>query len=500
MNDHTDDLTDRLRRSAGSDAPALSPELVAAAPGRRAPRLINHGRTARVASASLAAVAAVAVGSLVVVNPFAPRAPLFTAASGSPLGSPEAVSAMSEDARIGLWIDYDYVAGPGLSDDSGRGSVYQLQRVGSPEGVLAEFADRFGVDGDVAETSYFDPEWPSYVVGPEDGSAPSIQVTWSGTGNWWFNNPAAYPDPVCELVAYETENGTEEFEECTQPEIPAAESLAPSEEEAADLAADLFRDLGLDVDAGDVRVMADAWQTMATVNLEVDGIATAIDYSVAWTPLGEIAWAYGHSIEVVDRGDFDTVSAVDAVDRLEDWRWFGAGGPDYQGGMSILAAESGVARDAAAGFGAPDTPVSSPDSSATDEPGGATDGGASEPNPGEPSEPVEPGDPGTEPVEPTDPVEPVEPTEPGVEPGVEPSVEPTIEPAPLPEPETVTVTVDEAEATLLLMWDADGNAWLVPGYAMQHPDGFWNTIVSLIEGVIELPAPFEGEVVPFLED
>lgn len=494
MNDHTDDLSDRLRRSAGSDAPALSPELVAAAPGRRAPRLINHGRTARVASASLAAVAAVAVGSLVVANPFAPRAPLFVAAAGAPGGAESA--ALSEDARIGLWIDYDYVAGPGLSTDTGRGSVYQLQRVGSAESVLADLADRFGVDGEAGETSYFDPAWPSYVVGPEDGSAPSIQVTWSGTGNWWYNNPAAYPDPVCELVAYETENGVEEFEECTQPEIPAAESLAPSESEAADLAAELFSSLGLDVDADDVRVMADPWLTMATVNLEVDGIATAIDYSVAWTPLGEIAWAYGHSIDVVERGTFDTVSAVDAVERLEDWRWFGAGGPDYQGGMNILAAESGVARDAAAGFGAPDSPVSSPDATATDEPGGtdggSTDGGSTEPNPGEPTEPVEPGEPGTEPVEPTDPVEPVDPTE--------PIVEPTIEPAPLPEPETVTVTVDDAEATLLLMWDADGNAWLVPGYAMQHPDGFWNTIVSLIEGVIELPAPIEGEVVPFLED
>lgn len=488
MNDHSseqsDALTDRLRRSAGSDAPALSPELVAGAPGRRAPRLIDHGRTARVASASLAAVAAVAVGSLVVANPFAPRAPLFTAAAGAPTGAASAsAGVMAEDARIALWIDYDYVAGSGLSTAGGRGGVYQLQRVGTPELVLAGLAEDFGVDGAVAETSYFDPTWPSYIVGPEDGTAPSVSITWSGTGNWWYSNPGAYPDPVCELVEYETENGVEQFEECTQPEIPAAESLAPSEAEAADLAADLFRDLGLDVDAGDVRVMADAWQTMATVNLEVDGIATAIDYSVAWTPLGEIAWAYGHSIEVVDRGDFDTVSAVDAVDRLEDWRWFGAGGPDYQGGMSILAAESGVARDAAAGFGAPDTPVSSPDSSATDEPGGATDGGTSEPNPGEPSEPVEPGDPGTEPVEPTDPF-----------------VDPTIEPEPLPEPETVTVTVDEAEATLLLMWDADGNAWLVPGYAMQHPDGFWNTIVSLVEGVIELPAPIEGEVVPFLED
>lgn len=475
MSDNADNLTDRLRRSAGTDAPApdLSPDLVASASSRRAPRLVNHGRTTRFASASLTAVAAVAVGSLVIANPFAPRDPLFTAAAAGAPGATEA-SAMADEARIALWIDYDYVAGPGLGTDGGSGGVYQLQRVGTPEQVLADVADQFGVDGAVGQTSYFDPAWPSYVIGPEDGSGPSITVTWSGTGNWWYNNPAAYPAPVCERVSYETENGTEEFEECVAPEIPASESLAPSEAEARSQAAELFAEMGLDVEPADVRVMADAWQTMATANLVVDGVATAIDYSVAWSPLGEIAWAYGHSIEVVERGDFGTVSPTEAVDRLDDGRWYGAGGPDYQGGMNFLAAESGLARDAVPAPGAPDTSVSSP----VDEPGA----------PAEPA-PTEPGV-----------VEP-EPTEPApTEPSEEPIVEPTTEPAPLPEPEQVTVTVDSAEATLLLLWDADGNAWLVPGYAMQHPDGFWNTIVSLVEGVIELPPPFEGEITPFLED
>lgn len=468
--DNTDNLTDRLRRSAGTDAgaPELSPELVSSASSRRAPRLVNHGRTTRLASASLAAVAAVAVGSLVIVNPLAPRDPLFTAAAGAqsvaaPGGTQSALAA--EDAKMAIWINYEYVAGPDLGTDGGRGGVYQLRRIGTPEQVLADLADQLGVDGEVAESSYFDPAYPTYVIGPEDGTAPSITVTWTGTGNWWFNNPAAYPPPVCELVSYETETGTEEYEECTVPEIPASESLAPSEAEAKELAAEFFGGLGLDVNADDVRVSADSWQTMATVNLVVDGMATAIDYSIAWSPLGEIAWAYGHSIEVVDRGDFDTVSPTAAVERLDDWRWFGAGGPDYQSGMAYLAADLGVARS-------------------------ATEGDIVEP-----TEPVE----STEPAEPVEPTEPAEPTEP-TEPTDEPIVDPSVEPMPLPEPETVTVTVESSEPTLLLMWDAEGNAWLVPGYAMQHPDGFWNTIVSLTEGVIELPAPFEGEIVPLLED
>ena len=53
------------------------------------------------------------------------------------------------------------------------------------------------------------------------------------------------------------------------------------------------------------------------------------------------------------------------------------------------------------------------------------------------------------------------------------------------------MTVEKAEATLLLLWDAEGNAWLVPGYAMQQPEGWWNAVVSLVEGVIALPEPID---------
>jgi hypothetical protein len=160
---------------------------------------------------------------------------------------------------------------------------------------------------------------------------------------------------------------------------------------------------------------------------------------------------------------------------LSDWRWFGAAGPEFQGGMSILAAESGLARDA----GAPAGGLDSPDSSDVEAPIGE-----------EPTEPT----PGTDPVEPVDPGTGEEPLP------VDSGLEPEPLPEPLPEPETVTVTVDESQATLLLMWDSEGNAWLVPGYAFAHPDGWFSTIVSLIEGVIELPAPFEGDITPYVEE
>ncbi len=141
------------------------------------------------------------------------------------------------------------------------------------------------------------------------------------------------------------------------------------------------------------------------------------------------------------RGTFGTVSPTDAVQRMADYRWFGAPGPEFQGGAMMFA--KGAVED--------DGPV------AVEEPGVPT---------GEPTD--EP------PVESTDPSTP--------------SPEETLPPIDVePTPEVVDVTVDNATATLLLLWDADGNAWLVPGYAMQMPEGWWNAVVSLVEGVIALP-------------
>lgn len=487
MNDNSDDLAARLRRSLDSrgGAPELPPELVADAASRPAPRMIDQRRRLQIAGGMGLAVAAVAVGALVLPSAF-PRAPLFVAASdgrSAALGATE--DSISTDLRIGPWIDYQYVAGDGLSTAGGSGTVYQLRRAGSAEDVLRNVAGVLGLDGDPVESEYSEPAYPSFVIGPEDGSAASVVVSWSGTGNWWYNDPAANPPFECAVSSSDGgDDAARETEPCIPPEPTVADSLAPSEADARTQARAIFAATGLDVAADDIRVTADAWQTVATASLRVDGVQTAIDWSVAWSSTGEISWAYGHSIEVVARGDYGTVSAAAVVERLTDWRWYGAAGPDYQGGMVALAADALRAEEAAIETPAtdPDAPVESPEEPTAPE------------EPATPEEPTAPDespapDPAPEPTE-----EPgVEPTEePGGEP--EPLPEPSVEPEPVPEePEVVVVTVEEAESTLLLMWDAEGNAWLVPGFAIQHPDGWWNTVVSLVAGVIELPAPMEIE-------
>lgn len=500
-----DDVEARLRRAVagGENAPALSESLVTEAPARRAPRLINHGRVLRASGASVAAVAAVTAGALVAAQPWQTRAPLFTAAGATEQATLGA-AAESSDLRIGVWKQYEYVAGDGLGSSGGSGGVYALERRGTPEGTLAELAGVFGLAGDAERSSYYDDAYPSYVVGPEDGTAPALTITWAGTASWWYNDPAASGWWSCSTPGSTGEEAAEApadqpiTEQC-EPEQPA-EGVMPSEDEARGQAADLLAATGLDVEASSIRVAADDWQTVASANLVVDGVTTALDWSIAWGPTGEIAWAYGHAVEVVDRGDFGTISERDAVSRLADGRWFGAAGPDYQGGMVGIAE---MARDGmVSSEGMPEGGV---DGSA------GTEGGATEPQPA-PVEPVDPQQPSApeQPAEPApidpaptdpapvDPTEPAEPSEPPVDPSPidpsEPIVEPT--PEPLPTPEVEVVTLDEAEATLLLMWDSEGNAWLVPGYAYPMEEGWWSSVVSLVEGVIALPEPIDYRIEP----
>ncbi len=498
----------RLRRSlaARGTTPQLSPDLVANAPTRQTPRLVNRQRRIQAAGGATLAIAAVTVGALVVSLP-TQRPPLFLAASSSASGSAErggpassslkmSADAATSDMRIAQWIDYRYEAGSGLSNEAGTGSVYQLKRAGTAESRLRDVAGALGVSGEAKKATYSDPAYPTWMIGPEDGTAASVTITWAGTGDWWYNDPTATPQVACAAAPMEDGAGgiaVGEPTACEVPPAPAGASLAPSESEARSEARALFGKTGLEVTTDDIRVTADPWQTVATTNLTVDGTQTALEWTVAWSATGRIAWASGHSIDVVDRGSFGTISEAAAVLRLSDYRWFGAAGPKFQGGMRLLANDllrSAEATGAPVGPDAlvdPDAPVA-PDNggSTTTPPSDGTEPVAQgvdprddpiiEPGPGKTEEPVAP--PTAEPVP--------APTPPA------PAVEPTAEPMPQPEkPKVVVVKIDTATPTLLMMWDADGNAWLVPGLAMRHPDGWWNTIVSLNDGVIELPKPIE---------
>lgn len=457
-NDH--DFENRLRSGFGSPATGTGDAPLSSESLARSPRVRNPHRTRKIATGSLLGAGSLAVVGVLVTTLVLPgQAPLFSLAD-SGQGGARAASALS-DASMGWWIEYEYLAGEGLSAEGGQGNVYQLELAGTPQGLLASVGELLGVAGEPEESVYFDPEWPLYVLGAEDWTAPSINVTWTGTGNWYYNNPAAYPEPVCSEVPPSQDGKQPGYVDCASPE-PAGPLVTVEEAQAQ--AAALFQSTGLDVSAGDVRVLTnDEWGVGVAASLQVDGVDTALEWTMFWAPGPVLASASGHAITVVERGGFETVAPVVAVDRLASGMWWGAPSPSYYQTSAVavpLARDTGVAS-------------------------------SEQQTPGE--VPAEPGAPGEDTTGEGTP-----------EPPVEGEVPPLEQPVPLPEPpvqeepEIITVTVTAAEPTLLLVWDADGNAWLVPGYVMRHgeDDWAWTTVISLIDGVLQLPEPMPVSIMP----
>ena len=57
--------------------------------------------------------------------------------------------------------------------------------------------------------------------------------------------------------------------------------------------------------------------------------------------------------------------------------------------------------------------------------------------------------------------------------------------------------INKSESAMLGVWDAAGGFWLVPGHLLYNDQGWFDSIISLEDGVIELPK-YE-EVAPMIE-
>jgi hypothetical protein len=320
-------------------------------------------------------------------------------------------------ADSSFFVNYEYVPGEGLSDVQGTGMVYELQLRGNPLELLTQLGSVFGVEGEAGQSQYFDEMWPGYALGPEDWSGPTLNLTWSGTGPWYYSNPAAYAQPTCREVI--PEEGSEDFGgfECENPEPSGP---LPSIEDATQMAMDLLGKSGLVVTESDLTVLAnDEWGVGLSAVQQLDGLDTALEWSVFFGPGPTLASVSGHAATPTARGKFMTVSPVDAVQRLESGQWWGSPAPLYHSGFDSIFAD-GFLED----------------------------------------EPYYP------------------------EPG-----------------EVITLTVKSSEEAPLLVWDAAGTAWLVPGYIMRHGDEPWNAsaVISVEEGVIQLPDPVMVGIMPLPE-
>ena len=394
--------------------------------------------------------------------------PLFSLSASVSQMSAEGSKLSSDASMMMPWINYNYVPSENLSREAGRGTVYKFELSGDASNRANELAEVFGVDGNATKSMYFDAAYPTYVVGSEDWTEKSVYVSWYGTGSWSYSDPAADPLQPCVNPL----GADPQTSECLE-YAPPVMGLNPSKADAAAMAAELFGKTGLSVTAAEIDVYRDDYVTVATAALVVGGDKVAVEWSASWSGSGILSSVVGHSATVARVGDYDTVSAYDAVARFNDWRWSGIIPWEGQYGPALY---DQTARSSAGDGSAPVSNDAGGDATTGSDPDGST----SEPAPA-PSITEQPTDGATE--------------EPVGEPTAKPSGEATIEPIPEPleTPETVTVTVTQMESRLVMVWDADGNAWLVPGFTSEGENSWVNAVISLVEGILRLPEPMPIE-------
>ena len=414
MQDMENKNLDKLRKAVGKDVPSLAEDTILA--GIAKPRVSK--RNSFLIGLSGVTVAAAALFAIVPSNSSA----LFEVAQGQ--GTGEGLQS-SGDAKMSMWVEYEYIAGPGLSDASGSEQVYQLKLNGSPEALVESLAARFDVAGELSKETYDEGKTYNYFFGNKAKSEnASVSVYWAGTGSWYYGDYTKYSEKV----------------------------NLPSKASALATAREIFADTGLVVSEDDITVTSGDWGMVAQSSLQVNGEATALEWTVNWAPNGEIVGVSGHSVSVEAKGTFGTISAKDSVARLGDWRYGGSAASSYYGGGMAMMSRGGVAY------------IESGDS-------------GSEPSPDATAEPYD------------DTV--VEPTE-------EPTGEPTVEPIPEPTPQKLEMTLVSSKKTHLLIWDSKGGAWLVPGYMLKNTDGWYSAVMALVDGVIALPKPDTG-VMPMVK-
>ncbi|MFF2271132.1 hypothetical protein ACFVTX_02600 [Agromyces sp. NPDC058136] len=209
----------------------------------------------------------------------------------------------------------------GLSSQAGTAGGYAYDSSASgTEARIAALAAELGVEG---EPVLRDGNW---VVGPQDGTAPSLSVSLDGTLGFWFNDPAANPWN-CEVVPFvgeATTEGTEPVAPVDPIEPCEPSGTAPGEAAAVDALRSLIAATGADPAA--FEFSSETWEGSPTRYAQawpvIDGQRLDRGWSLELAEGGVVS-ASGQLAEIIGIGDYPIVSEQEGFERLSDPR-FGA--------------------------------------------------------------------------------------------------------------------------------------------------------------------------------
>jgi hypothetical protein len=336
-------------------------------------------------------------------------------------------------------------------------------------GQIAALAATLGVAGDTQELPA--DQGGGWLVGPDDYSAPTVNVSGDAMQSWWFSPGAtlATSSADCELYppgdpAGDPQSSVADLPMCT----PAPPEGLPDAAGAEDLAKALFDSIGLDSGSYEFETYADEWSSSVTGYLVLDGIRTSVAVSVGFGEEGKVTWASGY-LAAPQRGpDYARIGIDAAIERLNEQS------------ASWMNVDTSVVRDSGSG-------VASDQAATTDiapdvAPDVAPDGTAA------PAVmPAKPALPGAV----VDPIEGVCLDDTGGE--CTPTSPIDVEP--------ITVTLHDAAPSLEQLWATDDTVWLLPGYAFSTTDGAMFSVmavedqyIQVVQPAADLPVPIEEPV------
>lgn len=280
-----------------------------------------------------------------------------TTAESEGLGSPEIMMG-EERADGGMATDMAFAPGyggrttftaQGVSDQAGTAPAWAFDGASTLNAeTAARVADLFGAEGEPRQEG-------GWVVGPVDGSGPSLQIGNDGAATVWFYDPALdalvsgssspvpLPEPAGPVDDGEPGEGGGTTGSSGAADSPAVRTLpapaAPQEDgtdavepegQAPDGAAGVLYEtlaaLGIDADSAEYETQ-EHWSGAAVDSVMAYQLAGGLRTGMSWSAEivdGEVYTFGGPLAPLVELGEYDVVSPAEAVARLGDPRFGGA--------------------------------------------------------------------------------------------------------------------------------------------------------------------------------
>ncbi|MGY4643955.1 hypothetical protein [Cellulomonas sp. URHB0016] len=228
----------------------------------------------------------------------------------------------------------------GLSDEGASGKAWALDAASVySAATVGHLAEVLQVPGEPVQ------QYGTWIVGPQDGSGPSVSLAADGAASVTYYDPTrdpwscvrSAPDEIQKLDPEQGDGNEGSAGSAVAPVAPpvdvpspcaAGTASAPGADDAKAQARDLLSALGLDPAGYELEVVDPGTSQAASVSAYqvVDGARTGMTWS--FTVLADgVQSMWGSLAPLVDLGSYDVVSPAEAVERLGDARFgFSSGG------------------------------------------------------------------------------------------------------------------------------------------------------------------------------